>query len=117
MHGLIGMGDEVTWEARHFGIKQRLTVRVTIFERPVRFQDVMISGAFKRMQHEHEFVAQDTGTLMLDRFEFESPFGILGWIFDRLFLAGYMRRFLIRRNRILKELAESERWKKYVSPI
>jgi hypothetical protein len=45
--GLIALGEEVTWEARHFGIKQRLTVRITRFERPARFQDMMVSGAFK----------------------------------------------------------------------
>jgi ligand-binding SRPBCC domain-containing protein len=56
------MGDEVTWEARHLGIKQRLTVRITGFERPARFQDTMISGTFKSMKHDHEFIAQPTGT-------------------------------------------------------
>ena len=113
--GLIGMGDEVTWEARHFGIKQRLRVRVTGFERPFRFQDVMVSGAFKSMKHDHEFIAQPPGTLMVDRFEFESPFGIPGRIVDRVFLAGYMLRFLVRRNQVLKTLAESGDWKKYVA--
>ncbi len=113
--GLIGMGDEVTWEARHFGIKQRLTVRITEFDRPFRFQDIMVSGAFKSMKHDHEFIAQPPGTLMVDRFEFESPFGILGRAVDRVFLSGYMRRFLVRRNQVLKNLAESEDWKKYVT--
>jgi len=112
--GLIGMGDEVTWEARHFGLKQRLTVRVTEFERPRRFQDIMVSGAFKSMKHDHEFTGRPEGTLMMDRFEFESPFGILGWLADRLFLVNYMRRFLIGRNLVLKNLAESEGWRNYV---
>ena len=84
--GLIGMGDEVTWEARHFGVRQRLTVRVTAFDRPRHFQDIMISGAFKSMVHDHEFAEHPTGTLMRDRFEFASPLGILGKIADGLFL-------------------------------
>lgn len=113
--GLIGMGDEVTWEARHFGIKQKLRVRVTGFERPFRFQDVMVSGAFKSMKHDHEFIAETPGTLMVDRFEFESPFGVVGRIVDRAFLAAYMRRFLARRNQVLKTLAESGDWKRYVA--
>jgi ligand-binding SRPBCC domain-containing protein len=113
--GLIGMGDEVTWEARHFGIKQRLTVRITGFERPSRFQDIMVSGAFKSMKHDHEFIAQPPGTLMADRFEFESPFGILGRTVDRVFLGFYMRRFLVRRNQVLKRMAESEDWKRFVT--
>ncbi|HWN95876.1 MAG TPA: SRPBCC family protein [Methylomirabilota bacterium] len=114
-HGLIDLGDEVTWEARHFGIKQTLTVKITGFERPIRFQDIMISGAFKRMQHDHEFMAQPPGTLMVDRFEFESPIGIFGWMADRFVLVHYMRRFLTRRNQVLKNLAESEEWRKYLT--
>jgi ligand-binding SRPBCC domain-containing protein len=96
--GLIGMGEQVTWEARHLGVKQRLTARVTQFDRPRRFQDVMVDGAFKSMNHDHEFIAQPPGTLMVDRFEFESPFGILGRIVDRVFLRRYMQRFLEHRN-------------------
>ena len=112
--GLIGMGGVVTWEARHFGVRQRLTVRVTAFERPQHFQDVMVSGAFKSMVHDHEFAEGPTGTVMRDRFEFESPLGILGRVADWLFLTSYMRRFLVRRNAMLKQLAESAEWRRYL---
>ena len=112
--GLIGMNDEVTWEARHLGIKQRLTVRVTAFDRPSHFQDVMVRGAFKRMVHDHTFVEAPFGTQMIDRFEFESPFVILGRLADWIFLESYMRRFLVQRNMQLRELAESEDWRKYL---
>ena len=113
--GLIGLDQEVTWEARHFGIRQRLTVRVTFFDRPARFQDAMISGAFKKMVHDHEFAEHPEGTSMRDRFEFHSPLGILGALADRLFLTSYMRRFLIRLNEVLKRLAESDEWRRYVA--
>jgi ligand-binding SRPBCC domain-containing protein len=112
--GLIGMNEQVTWEARHFGVRQRLTVRVTAFDRPKHFQDIMISGAFKSMAHDHTFADHREGTLMSDRFEFKSPLGILGAIVDRLFLAPYMRRFIVRRNEILKQLAESKEWSRYL---
>jgi ligand-binding SRPBCC domain-containing protein len=112
--GLIGMNQEVTWEAHHFGFKQRLTVRITAFEPPGHFQDVMVKGAFKRMSHDHTFFQTSSGTHMEDRFEFESPLGVFGWVVDCLFLRRYMRRFLIERNRRLKQMAESEEWKKYL---
>ena len=114
--GLIGMGDEVTWEARHFGIRQRLTVRVTAFDPPKHFQDIMVSGAFKRMVHDHEFAEHAEGTLMRDRFEFQSPLGVLGQLVDLLFLTSYMRQFLIRRNAGLRRLAESAEWRRYLHP-
>ncbi|MDB6026907.1 MAG: cell division protein [Verrucomicrobiales bacterium] len=112
--GLISLNEEVTWEAKHFGIKQRLRVKITEMERPARFQDVMITGAFKRMSHDHEFIEQPSGTLMVDRFDFASPFGPLGKLADRMFLLEYMRGFIIKRNAVLKQLAESDEWKRFV---
>ncbi len=114
--GLIGLNEEVTWEARHLGVRQRLTVRIVTFDRPRHFRDVMISGAFKSMIHDHTFAAIAEGTLMNDRFEFRSPFAILGSVVDAVFLGYYLRRFLIRRNQALKRLAESGDWSRYLEP-
>jgi ligand-binding SRPBCC domain-containing protein len=105
--GLLGLGDEVTWEARHLGIRQRLTVRISRFERPRVFEDVMVRGSFASLRHVHEFVPRDGGTTMIDTFTFASPFGPIGAIVDRVYLAGYMRRFLISRANELKRMAES----------
>ena len=114
--GLIALDDEVTWEARHFGVRQQLTVRVTGFDRPRHFQDIMISGAFKRLVHDHAFAEHPMGTLMRDRFEFAAPLGFLGRIAEWLFLTSYLRRFLVQRNEVLKQLAESEEWRRYLDP-
>jgi ligand-binding SRPBCC domain-containing protein len=114
IHGLIGFHEEVTWEARHLGVRQRLTVRITALERPQHFQDVMVKGAFRRMTHDHDFAMHPQGTLMTDRFDFASPFGLLGTVVDQLFLAGYLRRFIVQRNLVLKRIAESEEWRQYL---
>lgn len=113
--GLIESGETVTWEAKHFGIRQKLTVRVTHFDRPREFADEMISGAFAFMNHRHSFEATGEGTRMTDEFFFASPCGIFGKIFDRLFLEGYMRRFLLLRARELKRVAESDEWRRYLT--
>jgi ligand-binding SRPBCC domain-containing protein len=115
--GLMGLNDEVTWEARHLGLRQRLTVRVTEFNRPQHFQDIMVAGAFKSMKHDHEFLEHPTGTQMKDRFEFQSPIGILGKIVDQLFLRAYLERFLVHRNVILRKLAESKEWSRYLAQV
>jgi len=104
--GLIGFGETVTWEARHFGIRQRLKVQITEYEYPVLFADEMVFGAFKSMKHTHRFYEVDAGTEMVDEFEFQSPFGVLGSLIDWLFLKRYMKRFLIERSSVLKEMAE-----------
>ena len=112
--GLLGAEEEVTWEARHFGVKQRLRVKMTGFDRPNHFQDRMLEGAFRQMTHDHSFEAREDKTVMIDRFEFSSPLGVLGRMVDRIFLESYMRRFIEKRNAILKRTAESDDWKKYL---
>ena len=114
--GLLGAGEEATWEARHFGVKQRLRVKMTKFDRPNHFQDVMLEGAFRQMSHDHTFEEREGTTLMTDRLEFTSPLGVLGRIVDQVFLNRYMRRFIEKRNAILKRTAESDVWKKYLNP-
>lgn len=112
--GLIGPGETVTWEARHFGITQRLSVRITSFERPIAFGDEMIRGAFASMRHLHAFSTHADGTLMRDEFHFRAPLGVLGRIAERLFLTRYMTRFLEKRGQALKRLAESDEWRRFL---
>lgn len=105
--GLIELGETVTWRAKHFGIWQNLTSKITEFDRPNFFADEMIKGAFKNFRHEHYFSNTDGRTLMKDVFVFESPGGVLGRLFNWLYLTGYMTRLLVERNRVIKEAAES----------
>lgn len=107
--GKIGLGEFVTFQATHFGIRQKLTSRIVEYERPYRFVDQMVRGAFKRMRHIHEFEVQGARTIMRDTLIFEAPLGVLGWIAERIVLKEYMRRFLESRNRELKRIAESMR--------
>jgi ligand-binding SRPBCC domain-containing protein len=110
--GLIKLGDEVTWEATHFGVRQRLTVKITAFTRPghfrdSHFRDSMTRGAFRRFNHDHYFIAMPGGaTLMRDEFDYDSPLGWLGALADHLFLKAYMRSFLANRNLLIKKEAE-----------
>jgi ligand-binding SRPBCC domain-containing protein len=112
--GLIGADEEVTWRARHLGVWQTLTVRITRFEHPVSFTDTMVRGAFRGFKHEHLFAATCEGTAMRDVFDYQSPLGFLGRLADVLFLERYMRAFLVARNRVLKTVAESNDWKRYL---
>ena len=112
--GLMALGNEVTWRARHFGTWQTLTVRMTEFERPTHFADAMVRGAFKSMEHHHFFERSGDGTEMRDIFHFTSPFGVFGRLADALFLTRYMRSFLFERNRVIKAVAESDQWQKYL---
>ena len=105
--GLIGLGDSVTFEGVHFGVRQRLTGCITEFEYPHRFVDEMTQGAFQSLTHVHEFAAQGKGTLMKDTLTWASPLGNLGRLADWLFLKRHMTNFLRRRNAALKAALEA----------
>lgn len=106
--GMMGLGDEVTWEARHLGVRQRLSSRITAFDRPRMFVDEMQRGAFKSLRHLHLFLPEKEGTRMIDELAFASPCGILGRIFDRLLLKTHMLRFLVKHNEHIKRVAEEK---------
>ncbi|WP_192821344.1 SRPBCC family protein [Rufibacter sp. LB8] len=109
--GLMGLGEWVTWRAKHFGVYQQLTSHITEMEPPHFFVDEMVAGAFNRFRHEHHFQESPYGTLMVDLFDYTSPLGMLGKLADFLFLKKYMTTLLAERNRVLKEVAESDKWK------
>jgi ligand-binding SRPBCC domain-containing protein len=113
--GLIGPGETVTWRAWHLGVRQRLTSRISAYDRPAYFQDVMVRGAFAWMEHDHWFdAALDGGTVLRDEFRFAAPLGIVGRIAATVVLRRYMTRFLERRNAVIKRVAESEGWRQFV---
>lgn len=113
--GLLSLHDQVTWEARHLGIRQRLTSRITVFNPPHLFVDEMVTGAFHSFRHEHRFEPRAPDlTRVTDTFDFRSPLGILGRLADTLFLTRYMRRQLSLRNQHLKEALESDRWPRFL---
>lgn len=113
--GLIGLNESVTWKAKHFGIQQKLTSKITVLRRPDVFVDEMTQGIFKSICHQHLFLDEDGTTLLIDIFEFESPLGILGKAANWLFLKKYLERFLAERNRQLKAAAESDGWKEFIA--
>lgn len=113
--GLINFNETVTWEATHFGVRQRLTSKITRFDRPRYFRDSMVAGAFKRFDHDHFFEEGDGQTLIKDVFDYDSPLGILGRIADALFVESHLREMLEERNQIIKTAAESDDWRRFLT--
>jgi ligand-binding SRPBCC domain-containing protein len=113
--GLMGKGQRVTWQARHFGVRQKLTSEITAMEPPFYFQDVMLRGAFRSMKHDHYFRSLPSGkTEMKDTFCFAAPLPVLGLLAEALVLRRYMRKLLWERNLAIKQIAESSEWRKYL---
>lgn len=113
--GLLGPGDQVTWRARHLGVWQHLTSRISAYDRPRHFRDSMVRGAFRRFDHDHFFEADGQGgTVMRDVFDFSAPLGPVGAVVAHLFLTRYMRGLLAARNRMIQRLAEGDGWRRFL---
>ena len=106
MSGLLELGDTMTLEARQFGIRFRLTAKITSMDAPSEFVDEMVSGPFKRLWHVHRFDEVDGVTTMYDRMEVTAPFGPLGWVAERLVIRRQLTAVLEKRHVHIKKRAE-----------
>jgi ligand-binding SRPBCC domain-containing protein len=105
--GVMRLGDSVTWRGRHFGVVFQMTSAITEYQPPSRFVDEQQHGPFRRWRHEHTFAPLANGqTRMIDIVQFQSPFGLLGYLADGLVLGHYMPCLLRQRNAWLKTTLE-----------
>ena len=109
--GLINKDETVTWQANHLFKKRQHTSKITAMDSPVSFTDEMITGDFKSFKHQHYFKQIENGTIMIDIIDFESPYGALGKWFNAVYLKKYLEKLILLRNDIVKEYAETEKWK------
>jgi ligand-binding SRPBCC domain-containing protein len=113
--GLLSLGEEVTWRARHFGVSMSLGSRITAYNRPEYFQDSMVHGPLASLVHDHHFADDgDGGTVMRDVFRFSAPLALLGRLAEATFLTRHFRRLLEERNAVIKWIAESQAWTQFV---
>jgi ligand-binding SRPBCC domain-containing protein len=99
--GLINKNETVTWKAKHLFKTRLFTSIITEMQK----------GDFKSVKHEHYFKQVDNGTIMIDLFNFESPYGIIGNCFNVIYLKNYLQKLIVQRNVVIKEFAETEKWK------
>ncbi|MCC6370888.1 MAG: SRPBCC family protein [Bacteroidia bacterium] len=109
--GFIQLHEVVTWRAKHFGFWFTLTSAITKMQLYDSFTDEMVDGPFKSLTHQHLFEVIDGKTIMKDVFTFGSPYGFLGKLADEFVLSSYLKKFLEKRNELIKGYAESDRWK------
>ncbi|MBL7701028.1 MAG: SRPBCC family protein [Ferruginibacter sp.] len=111
MSGLINKNETVTWQAKHLFKTRQFTSKISEMKSPEFFVDEMVKGDFKSFHHEHHFKATANGTIMIDLINFETPYGNFGKIVNSIFLKKYLEKFLIKRNEVIKEYAETQKWK------
>jgi ligand-binding SRPBCC domain-containing protein len=109
--GLLELHEIITWSAKHLGKMRQLTLRMTDLKFPEFFCNNQVSGDFKFMAHEHHFKAIQNGTILIDLLDYSLPYGWIGQMVDKWYLTNYMRNLLVSRNRIIKEYAETDKWR------
>jgi ligand-binding SRPBCC domain-containing protein len=105
--GLINLNETVTWRGKHFGFYLTHKSRITAMNLYDYFVDEMETGKFKTFKHQHFFEEKNGVTIMTDKLQYETPFGIIGKLFDTLFLKNHLTSFLLMRNDVLKKISEN----------
>jgi ligand-binding SRPBCC domain-containing protein len=106
--GLINKGETVTWRGKHFGIYLTHKSIISAMNQYDYFVDEMVEGTFKSFKHEHSFVQENGFVMMIDKIDYQTPYGIFGKLFDIIILKKHLTNFISERNRVLKELSENK---------
>jgi ligand-binding SRPBCC domain-containing protein len=112
--GLLEQGDIVTWQGRMFGLGRNQTCRIEVSRPFLYIYEVMVAGAFKLYEHERHFAAMDDGTRIKDEVRFSARLGPLGRLMEKAVLRRRLTRLLRWRNEALKQVAESDAWKRFL---
>ncbi|MBX3254526.1 MAG: SRPBCC family protein [Chitinophagaceae bacterium] len=108
---LVKEGDTVTLSAKHLGKTRALTARVIEMEINEKFVEEQIKGDLKSFRHEHYFKPVENGTIVIDMVEMEEPRDTVGGLLGKLFMKKYFETLLSKRNDLVKQYAESDKWR------
>lgn len=112
---LVSHGETITIQAKHFGKTRLITTRVTELQKPSSFVQQQVKGDMAHFQHKHYFKAVENGTILIDIIDFEGPRDIFGKIIGKLFLKKYLEKFLEKRNSLIQQYAETDKWRAVLS--
>lgn len=111
--GLLGPGETVTWNGRHFGMRMNHTSRIDAYRPPMYFRDTMVAGVFEHFEHEHHFAVMNDGTRMRDEIRYSAPMGMFSRVAEKL-IRRHLVQFMKRRNAAIKRAAESGEWRQFL---
>ena len=113
--GHVQAGDTVLWKGWQLGLPQMHQSLIRNFVPNQFFQDRMLRGRFASFEHDHEFLDNGDGDVLLrDELRFTMPFGWLGSMAGRVILVPHIRALMHRRFALIKSLAEGDGWRQYL---
>lgn len=109
VEGEKGPGQRVRLRMTKFGLlRATLLVEFVEYDAPYLLGDVQREGPFKQWVQRREFQRIEGGTRLTDSVEYQAPFGAIGRIAERFFMAGRIRSMFDYRQQRTKELIEAE---------
>jgi ligand-binding SRPBCC domain-containing protein len=78
---------------------------------PDGYTEEQIKGDLKSFRHEYHFKKVENGTIMIDLVEYDGPRDLAGSIAGKFFLKSYFENNVKKKNDLIRQYAESEKWK------
>lgn len=113
--GLVNKDDTVTWKGKHLMKTRYFTSKITEMKPFETFTDKMVKGDFKFFEHQHFFKPADNGTIVIDIIKYETPYGFIGELVNKLYLNSYLEKLISHRNKVIKQYAETDKWRALLS--
>ena len=105
----MGQGTLIDYRLRLHGFPVRWRTRIEVWEPDERFVDLQLRGPYRYWHHLHEFREVEGGTEMVDRVDYELPFGPLGTLVRALFVRRSLQRIFDYRQQAIGEVFGSGR--------
>jgi ligand-binding SRPBCC domain-containing protein len=102
------LGAKVILQGRRWGVSQRIVSFITAFEPNRRMTDEQHQGPLRKWVHEHFLEEAESGTRMIDRVEFETPGGLLGFVLTNHRIEKELIELFAYRESRFRELLEQE---------
>ena len=108
---LLKPGETISVVGKVAGRNRLATLKVTKFEDSILFVEEQVKGDLKVFRHEHHFKQVDNGTIVIDLIEYDQPGDLPGKIFAKFYLRKLLETFVTKRNDIIRNYAETEKWR------
>lgn len=86
------------------GIPLKWKTRITEVIPNKSFTDFQEKGPYKLWNHRHEFIPNEKGVFMIDKVDYELPFGLLGNLAHALFVKKKLEKIFNYRFHVLENL-------------
>jgi ligand-binding SRPBCC domain-containing protein len=98
-------GTLIEYRLKLHGVPIRWLTRIEVWEPPARFVDVQVRGPYRLWHHTHSFEPDGDETLMRDTVRYALPFGPLGELARRAFVARDLNSIFDFRHEAVRRLA------------